>query len=264
MLQPWYAKNMDKKIYSDIQLEYEFFVDILPGGEVFLAGERPELNLYKLNGVALSSTDINDFWIDECFKKMPVPSGALKLGRNVVTVDVSFMRTTNVEALYLVGDFGVALDGKKRTLTESPAVIGNGNLSEYGLPFFTGNMTYHVTPEAYKEILGDSPRGADRIALTPSGFTGACVKISALGKSEILAWDPYEADITEVYKEGAPIDVTVYGTRTNVFGPLHQIPKPAGSCGPVSFVTSGQNWTDDYSLLQSGIRGITFKAQKKI
>ena len=264
MLQPWYAKNMDKKIYSDIQLEYEFFFDILPKGEVFLAGERPELNAYKLNGVALSSTDINDFWIDECFKKMPVPSGALKLGRNVVTVDVSFMRTTNVEALYLVGDFGVTLDGKKRTLTESPAVIGNGNLSEYGLPFFTGNMTYHVTPEAYKEILGDSARGADRIALTPSGFTGACVKISALGKSEILAWDPYEADITEAYKEGAPIDVTIYGTRTNVFGPLHQIPKPAGACGPVSFVTSGQNWTDDYSLLQSGIRGITFKAQKKI
>mgnify|MGYP000496753036 FL=1 len=47
-------------------------------------------------GVALTSTDINDFWIDDCFKKMQIPAGALRLGRNTGTVRVSLLRTTNI------------------------------------------------------------------------------------------------------------------------------------------------------------------------
>ncbi len=263
MLQPWYAKLHDKKQYGDLQLEYEFFIDELPAGEVFLAGERPELNAYKLNGVALSNHDINDFWVDDCFKKMPIPEGTLRLGRNVVTIDVTFMRTTNIEAIFLVGDFGVALDGTKRTLVASPTTIGCDNYAAYNLPFFTGNMTYHLTPEMYAGILGADAADADRIVLTPAAFTGACVKVEAQGRTTVLGWDPYEADITEAYRAGAPIEVTVEGVRTNVFGPLHEVAKPAGSCGPGNFVTGGDNWTDNYSLLASGLRGLVFQAQKK-
>ncbi len=264
MLQPWYAKLHDKKLYGDLQLEYEFFVDVLPEGEVFLAGERPELNAYKLNGVALQNDDVNDFWVDDCFKKMAIPAGALRLGRNVVTIDVAFMRTTNIEALYLVGDFGVALDGNRRTLVAAPATIGCDNYAAYDLPFFTGNMTYHITPDMYKDILGEAAGEADRIVLTPVGFTGGCAKVEALGKKTVLGWDPYEADITEAYRAGAPIDVTVEGVRTNVFGPLHEVAKPAGSCGPANFVTGGDAWTESYSLLQSGLRGVEFKVKKKL
>ncbi len=264
MLQPWYAKLHDKKVYGDLQLEYEFFVDRLPEGEVFLAGERPELNAYKINGIALSNHDVNDFWVDDCFKKMAIPAGAIKQGRNVVTIDVAFMRTTNIEAVYLVGDFGVRLDGTKRTLVGVPATIGCDNYAAYDLPFFTGNMTYHILPEAYKTLSEDVAADADRIVLTPVGFTGGCAKVEALGKTTVLGWDPYEADITEAYRAGAPIDVTVEGVRTNVFGPLHEVAKPAGSCGPGNFVTGGDSWTDQYSLLSSGLRGITIKAQKKV
>ncbi len=264
MLQPWYAKLHDKKQYGELQMEYEFFIDQLPVGPVFLAGERPELNAYKLNGVALCNDSINDFWVDDCFKKMDIPEGTLKLGRNVVTIDVTFMRTTNIEAIYLVGDFGVRLDGTKRTLVGTPAVIGCDNYAAYDLPFFTGNMTYHLTPAMYKDILGDAAADADRIVLTPVQFTGGCVKVEALGKKTVLGWDPFEADITEAYRAGAPIDVTVEGVRTNVFGPLHEVAKPAGHCGPGNFVTGGDNWTDNYSLLPSGLRGIAIKAQKKL
>ena len=86
--------------------------------------------------------------------------------------------------------------------------------------------------------------------------------MTALGKTTVLGWDPYEADVTEAIKAGAPIYVTVVGTRRNVFGPLHQIPKQASSCGPGSFVTSGSAWTDDFSLIDSGIRGIALKNQR--
>ena len=214
--------------------------------------------------MALHNEDINDFWVDDCFKKMKIPAGVLKEGRNEVTIDVTFMRTTNVEALYLVGIFGVKIDGKKRTIVDTPPVIGCDNYSAYDLPFYTGNMEYMISPEDFENILGDAATDADRIVLTPKEFTGGCVKVVAAGKTTVLGWDPYEADVTEAYKKGLPISVIVEGVRTNVFGPLHEVAKPAGACGPGNFVTGGDQWTDDYSLLKSGLRGFTFKAQKKV
>ncbi len=263
MLQPWYAKLNDTKKYGELQLSYEFYIDEMPDFDIILAGERPELNCYKINGVELHNDDINDFWVDDCFKKMKIPADALKLGRNEVTIDVTFMRTTNIEALYLVGIFGVKVDGKKRTIVATPGLMGCDNYAAYDMPFFTGNLTYALTKEDYENILGEAAGDADRIVLTPKEFTGGCVKVRAAGKTTVLGWDPYEADVTEAYQNGLPISVTVEGVRTNVFGPLHEVDKPAGACGPGNFVTGGAAWTDDYSLLKSGLRGFTFKAQKK-
>jgi hypothetical protein len=123
-------------------------------------------------------------------------------------------------------------------------------------------MTYHLTPEQYRGILGEAGESADRVMLSPASFTGGCVKVEALGKTTVLGWEPYEADVTEAYRCGAPIDVTVVGTRRNVFGPLHEEPKNVGGCGPCNFVTWGGNWTDKYNLMDSGLTGITLKAQK--
>ena len=262
MLQPWYSKLNYTQQYGDIELEYEFYIDTLPAGDVYIAGERPEINVYKINGVSLVAGDINDFWVDDCFKRMRIPADALKVGRNVVTIEVNFMRTTNVEALYLVGDFGVTIDDRKRTLVAAPKKIGCENYENYNLPFYTGNMTYHLTPEQYRGILGEAGESADRVMLSPASFTGGCVKVEALGKTTVLGGEPYEADVTEAYRCGAPIDVTVVGTRRNVFGPLHEEPKNVGGCGPCNFVTWGGNWTDKYNLMDSGLTGITLKAQK--
>lgn len=265
MLQPWFAKLHDNKCLGKLLLSYDFYVDKLPSGNLFLAGERPEFNTYKINGTELFAGDVNDFWIDDCFKKMPIPDGVIKEGRNEVTVEVDFKRTTNVEALYLVGDFGVRIDGRRRTLTSLPSLMGCDNYAAYDMPFFTGNLSFVLSPSDYRDILGAAADTADRIVLSPKDFTGGCVKVSSPLGETVLGWDPYEADITEAYRASLPITVTVEGVRTNLFGPLHETIKPAPICGPGSFVTSGADRTDDgYSLLSSGLRGFIFKAQKKI
>ena len=144
MLQPWYAKLHDKKIYSDIELEYTFDIEKMPEGDVYLCGERPELNSYSINGMPLVCPDQSDFYIDNCLKKMPVPKDALKYGTNRVNVKVSFMRTTNIESLYLIGNFGVKLDGTKRTLTSLPEKATFGETYDQSMPFYTGCLTYTV------------------------------------------------------------------------------------------------------------------------
>ncbi len=262
MLQPWYAKRFDQKDYGKLRLSYTFEIEELPAGPVFLAGERPELNRYRVNGVPLAVPGVNEFWVDDCFKKMEIPAGVLKPGVNEVTADVDFWRTTNVEALYLIGDFGVKLEHRRRVLTTLPSRIGCGDYADFRLPFYTGSLTYLLSPETYGTLLEDLA-GAHRIVLTPSSFTGACVKVTAAGKTAVLGWEPFEADVTEAVRKGLPIEVTVVGTRMNVFGPLHETEKPAFACGPDNYVTTGERWTDDYSLLSSGLRGFIFKGQRR-
>ena len=255
MLQPWFAKLHHKQQYGEIELEYEFFVDQIPEGQVVLAGERPGTNRYCINGIALENKDINDFWVDDCFKKMYLPEGALRLGRNTVTITVNFMRTTNIEAIYLVGDFGVALsETNKRTLVAAPEQIGLGNYANYGMPFYTGSMTYRILPEMYEGLeIGEG----DRVMLGAK-FTGGCFKVITESGTQTVGWDPYMADVTEAVKKGQSIDLCVVGTRKNVFGPLHQLPAIAGACGPGNFVTGGPAWTDEYVLIDSGAEKIVF------
>ena len=262
MLQPWFAKRYDQKNYGPIRLSYVFNVETVPAGPVWLAGERPELNHYQLNGTPLQCCSDNAFWVDDCFKKMEIPAGLLKPGRNEVTADVDFYRTTNIEALYLLGDFGVRLCGCERTLVPSPARVGCLPYAAYDLPFYTGNLTFTLQPDVYLPLLADM-EGADRVVLTPDRFTGACVKVTAGGESTVLGWEPYEADVTNAVKRALPLYVTVEGTRANVFGPLHETPRPAGACGPGSFLTESENWTDGYSLIDSGLRGFLFRLQKR-
>ena len=255
MLQPWFAKLHHTQKYGEIELEYEFFVDQVPCGQVFLAGERPETNAYAINGVALANNDINDFWIDDCFKKMYIPEGALKLGRNVVTIKVNFMRTTNIETIYLVGDFGVALsETNKRTLVAAPESIGLGNYANYDMPFYTGSMTYRILPEMYQGLeIGEGDR-----VMIGAKFMGGCFKVTTEQGTETVGWDPYLADVTEAVKAGQSIDLCVVGTRKNVFGPLHELPAIAGACGPGNFVTGGAGWSDSYVLIDSGAEKIVF------
>ncbi|MBR5602419.1 MAG: hypothetical protein IKW24_07270, partial [Clostridia bacterium] len=194
MLQPWFAKLHHTQKYGEIELEYEFFIDQMPKGQVFLAGERPETNAYAINGVALANNDINDFWIDDCFKKMYIPEGALKQGRNVVTIKVNFMRTTNIETIYLVGDFGVALsEVNKRTLVAVPESIGLGNYAKYDMPFYTGSMTYRILPEMYEGLeIGEGDR-----VMIGAKFMGGCFKVTTEQGTQVVGWDPYLADVTE-------------------------------------------------------------------
>ena len=261
MLQPWYSKLHHKQKYGLIEVEYSFDIDVMPENDVILAGERPELMTYSVNGTRVECGGINDFWIDDCFKKMTVPTSLLKLGRNIVTVTCDFMRTTNLEALYLIGDFGVKIDGKSRTIVDLPAQIGFDRLENANLPFYTGEVTYILTPDKYDELgnLADS----ERVVLSPESFTGSLVRVCAEGIGEQrLCWDPYEADVTDAIKNRKTIKVSVVGTRRNLFGPLHLVPAIQSAYGPGHFVTEGKSWSDDYVLIDSGLTGIALKKYK--
>ena len=72
MLQPWFAKLHDHKVYGDVELEYEFYVDEIPT-EMYIS-QLKDLKLgLQHKRCKLACEDFSDIWIDVCFKKMLVP-----------------------------------------------------------------------------------------------------------------------------------------------------------------------------------------------
>lgn len=255
MLQPWFTKLNCKDVYGEVTLDYDFYCDEVPAGPVFLAAERPENFEYSINGIALENKDPKDFWIDITFKKLYIPAGAIVKGRNVITAKVSFMRSTNIESLYLVGDFGVHIDGNKRTLTALPAKVGFKNIINYDLPFYSGKLTYVIPAAAIKAANKDAK------VIKIDNFCGSLVKVNGAGcdKSQevVIGWDPYMANIEKWLKDDKDIEVTLVCSRRNTYGPLHLVPPIQGAYGPGHWVTGGNSWSDDYVLIDSGIFGLS-------
>lgn len=248
MLQPWYSKLNDDQVYGEATLRFTFYADVVPEGACFLAVERPDLCHYTLNGTELTCENPDDFWIDICFKKLSVPAGLIQCGKNEIVMKTAFRRTTNIEAIYLVGDFGVAIQGHTSTLAELPAQIGQGELKDYHLPFYTGGISYLIPASAFPTV-----EPGQRVVLRAKHFKASLAKVGAAGENgqRILAWNPYEADITDYVQAGRGVEVTLVPSRRNMFGPLHMVPEVVDALGPQHFVTVGEMWDDDYRLVES-------------
>ena len=210
---------------------------------------------YYINGAALEYSEANGFWIDHCFKKMEIPFSALKIGENVISVSCDFLRTTNIEAVYIVGKFGVSIDGNRKAITTLPSFIGFGRLENYALPFYTGKVTYKIPHSAMPKV---ELSNNQKLTVAVEKFYGAYAEIMADGNKQILPWDPYECDITHAYLSGCDIFVSVMGTRRNTFGPLHLNPAKHSAYGPDHFRTEGSSWSDSYLLVDSGVDEIKF------
>ena len=244
MLQPWYAKHVEHPPLGTLELAFDFEVDELPTKEIALAIELPEQWTIQINDTALDTGNKQGWWVDTCFDKLPVPVAALRTGRNEVRITAEFRDGLDLEALYLLGSFGVTVDGTRRALGALPSTLSVGDVTTQGLPFYGGRIRYG---------LGHCPRAeaGERVFLDTPGFEAACLVIHADGQPVgTIAWQPYEAELTAGVSELA---LEVVLTRRNTFGPLHETPLRAWAYGPGNFRTTGKNWTEKYVFYPAGL-----------
>ncbi len=263
MLQPWYAKKYANDAYGDLTVNFEFEVEKVPEGMITVCGERPEFIDYYLNGKKL--TPDGNFWVDNCFKTMPAPADWLKKGKNVVSLVTNFKRTTNLEAVYIVGDFGVSselleknpagkMDDKgniydrNKKITALPEKLTLANITDQSLLMYTGRVSYIVSPEMLADIV---LKEGERAVLRAPEYAGSLVRVETNGGKPIgiLGWEPYTADVTDYLKEG--FRVTLVCSRKNIYGPLHFLPAYPGAVGPDTFVAGGPHFTENYAMIDS-------------
>ena len=235
--QPWTEPKEPAE--HTVSLKYRF-ESSKAFGDVRLACEYPEDTRVILNNRIIPAVSCGTY-VDECIRTIPLPK--LKKGMNELILTVPYQKRSNLEWSYLLGEFGVRVNGNCARLVKKPEVPGFSDLSAQGFPFYGGNFTYLY------DI--DVPKG--QYILEIAKFRAPLVTVSVDGGEEqSVAFAPYRAELGEL--EGKhTLRITAYGSRVNTFGAVHLCDETANWFGPNAWRTEGYQFSYEYQLKKTGI-----------
>ena len=205
-----------------------------------LALEEAEYCTGTLNGIPIDMTPRANY-VDQAITVVRLPE--IQPGENELILEMAYGDCSNLEWMYVLGDFGVDVHGTRRLLTPRPEALCWGDYTRQGYPFYTGNMTY----------LARLPR-ISGAALQIPNYSGAAVKASVNGGPEqMLALLPNQCALPEPGPGENVVRITCLGNRHNGFGQLHLIGDDLLWLGPESWRTEGSSWTDTYQVRPMGV-----------
>jgi len=206
-----------------------------------LALEDAADTVIRLNGALVPS--ITDGWyVDKAIETVPLPD--FPAGENTLELTVPLGRRTNLEWCYLLGDFGVTVAGRTKTITEPVRTLAFGDFTHQGLPFYTGCVTYHF-PVTVKN-------GA--LTLRVPHYRGALMEVSIDGAyAGPIVFAPYTLTKTDLADGEHQVELKLIGTRQNGFAQLHHTQGIYFYQSPRSWRTEGDKWTYEYQFKKAGV-----------
>ena len=256
---------------TGFELRFTFDVAVCPSGPVYLVVESPERFTILVNGQPVASDDVG-WWTDITFRKVDI-SGAVRAGRNQIVLGGVFARDTELESVYLVGDFGVRGRRLRREnqlngqvfdryapgfrVTDLPDRVYSGDapdglavdLTPQGLAFFAGRVTLRQRVTL--------PPVSGRAVLDIHNLRAAVAHVRVNGEYQgSVAWPPHRVDVTAGLRSGENvIEIELVGTLRNLLGPHHLNGGDLEWTGPGQFRDKSR-WTGDYILVPFGIDGV--------
>ena len=266
----FYSRTAVSQPYNGpLQLKYEIDIDDVPAS-CSLAMEQPHMyEQITVNGHPITFTSEN-YYVDKSFRTQPITSW-LKKGHNEIILSLNYVSAipdsydaierygSEIESIYLVGDFGVTghPDGEPLAdtwrnrqpglkakapvhrfdtfvLNHEPTQV-SGDLTLQGYPFYAGRYALTQTFEL-KEI---DPN--QRYILSFPGFEAILIEVAVNGKTlPVLFASPWEADLTEALQPGQnQVTLTLTNGLRNLMGPHHNVGGEFSEVGPATF--SGSN-----------------------
>lgn len=201
-------------------------------------------------------------WKDPNFTKVPL--GTVEKGHHTLVLegkkvnnitgpgwhrrveDFQNHRPTEVETVYLLGDFAVISFDNKNFAIQGGKTLPGGNLTSSGFPFYAGKARFEAsfTIEANK-----------RLILELGDVAAADVKIYFNGKElTTLRWAPYAVELTDYLQVGEnKLEVIASTDLFNLMGPgwISGIAEDE-FVGPGSFIDFSR-YTEKYTLLPFGL-----------
>ena len=234
--QPWVIEKEEIKHHITLRFTVNSEIDY-SGAE--LALEDAEYAVIKMNGTDVAN-DITGWYVDKDIKTVALPE--IKKGTNIIEVTLPFGTRTNTEWCYLLGNFGVRLIGREKTITSLPEKLGFGNITSQGFPFYGGNVTYHFEAE------GNSFR------IETTRYRGGLISVAVDGETKgKIVYPPYTLDVDGLADGKHKIDITLFGHRFNSFGAVHLTDVKRSWHGPDAWRSDEECWSYEYTLRDLGI-----------
>ncbi|MDR0314317.1 MAG: hypothetical protein LBI14_12075 [Treponema sp.] len=242
--QPWVEHDASTPHF--LRLRYTFESEI-PIKGVELAMENAASATVTLNGQAAGS--VQGWYVDKCIGKVKLPD--IKAGTNVLELKLPYGKKVDIESAYLLGDFSVKVQGTRCILGEPVKTLAFGDLTRQGLPFYGGNLTYHLEAET---------KTSGSLTVEASSYRFMLLKAAVDGADRgIIAYAPYQLTIDGLSAGKHKIDITGFGSRINTFGQLHNNERQVRMnsshywWGPNSWRSQGPAWTYEYRFWPQGI-----------
>ncbi|MFP4384091.1 MAG: hypothetical protein ACLFSE_08575 [Spirochaetia bacterium] len=240
MAQPWVVEKDDGRAGHRLTLRFRIRSEIELTG-VHLALEQAESAVLTVNGSQVP-LNITGWFTDKAIKTVSLPD--IQRGESVLEISFPYGPLTNPEWCYLLGNFGVAVEGARSRIIARPETVYPGDLTCQGFPFYGGNITYRYT-------VSRKP-GMYRLELPK--FRNPVISVSLDGKpAGKIALAPYTVDLDMSKGRDHTIEITVFGNRYNSFGQLHNSDPTLRWAGPNSWRTSGNQWSYTYQLRPNGL-----------
>ena len=210
-----------------------------------LALEEAEHCICTLNGEPVLM-EPDGYYVDPAIMTVKLPK--LHKGQNELCITMDYGDPANPEWMYVLGDFGICLQGAHAFLYPKPEKLYWGDYTRQGFPFYTGNMTYLVKLDEEP----DTP--AESKTLQVPHYSGAAIKAAVNdGEEQMLVFLPYVCELTDLKEQDNILRITCLGNRYNGFGQLHLIGDDMVWLGPDSWRSGGPSWTDTYQVKPMGI-----------
>ena len=251
MVQPWVSEQKPPGPNADITLTYKINIETVPDQAVLLAVEQARRWEIHLNGHPVDSSNPNGWWVDQAIETLEIAENLFQAGENILTLTGRFEQSSNLEIVYLLGQFGVLVDGSSARMTALPNRLTVGNWVEQGLAFYSGNVTYTGGVE-----LTLNPDSEYMLRL---GDYAATVVKARVNNHEpvIIGMGTGQQEITALLKNGYnTVELKLFGSRRNAFGPLHITEDKPVVVGSHSFQHDKVGWQEAYRLVKHGLLGV--------
>ena len=283
------ANDLMRKV--KIHQDYHVMADYVPE-QLYLVCETPERFDIKINGNPVTHESCG-YFRDKSFKKLDI-SGMFIQGENVISFDCDFVQPQEVydnlekskifeteknklsydmeiEAIYLLGDFGVKTEGSWESCGQNSPMGGLGmrysgcfvmsepkrsvrlkHIEQQGFPFFCGEMELcgKVKIEGDNPVLVIDKRGINAVKVEIDGITKTMLWSDRLPLSDFNVRGETE------------IKLTLINSLRNLLGPHHLEVGESGCVAPSSFFKENclwktdfgdGDWNDDYCFVETGI-----------
>lgn len=282
--------TLKKRYEGQLTMRFDFTVKELPGTAVRMACEPMKYSNVKVNGRTVELTD--QWWLDRSFLTADVTS-MLKTGGNKIELTFSYyqrpevydvifgnamesMRNclsfdTEIENIYLYGDFGVLTEQDKFRPGNNGSIVYSGSFEMASAPErIAGEAMKNVVICGYPFLAGkietetvfDLPVNqcvAGDVKLRLEGrFAYADVYVNNSYVSRFMF--EYEKDISSYVKPGEnKVTVVMCNSARNLLGPHHHVEQEPFAVGPDKF-TGEKCWSqagcssfvDEYSFMPFG------------
>lgn len=229
----WSAKK-HKNDGMKLQIAFDFVVENIPGFAQLVIEDADDY-IVTVNGEKIIS-QTNGWFVDKCMGRLDIPM--LKEGKNTIVLECRYMSSTELENIYVIGDFGVS---SYRAIIKEPEQLAVGDWGLQGYYFYHSGIKYKYNFEYNEEM------GRDLI-LDIGKYSDVVTIVRINGMEQIIPWkSKSKTDIGDVLVPGDNlIEIEVMGSPRNMFGPLHLEDSREKWTGAGAFHPSDDMYTKQY------------------